>query len=206
MISIVNYGVGNLKAFINIYKKLGVDCAVVSTVQELQAATKIILPGVGAFDHAMSLLLKSGMRGALDDLVLGQNVPVLGVCVGMQLMASSSEEGELEGLNWIPGRVKKFDKVKLNNSGGLPLPHMGWNSLTLDYEFPLFADIDPCARFYFLHSYYYECDNEANVIANTEYGERFSVGVNNGNVYGIQCHPEKSHQAGVTLLKNFARL
>ncbi|MEZ6854228.1 imidazole glycerol phosphate synthase subunit HisH [Halodesulfovibrio aestuarii] len=205
MIAIVDYGVGNVRAFANVYHRLAIECCLAKNIKDLRAATKIILPGVGAFDHAMTLLDKSGMREALDDLVLTQRVPVLGICVGMQLMAASSEEGKLEGLGWISGEVKKFNKLTGPDSKKLPLPHMGWNSLSVDTNSLLFEGL-AAPRCYFLHSYYLDCDDQNEVISTTDYGQSFCVAVNKSNVYGIQCHPEKSHQDGVKILQNFALL
>ncbi|WP_412971516.1 imidazole glycerol phosphate synthase subunit HisH [Glaciecola sp. MF2-115] len=204
MIAIVDYGLGNIKAFSNVYKKLNIDCVYADTPEQLQRATKIILPGVGAFDYAMETLNSSGLRETLDDMVLNQKVPVVGICVGMQMMANSSDEGSLKGLGWIPGTVKKFDF--LENENPLPLPHMGWNNLVLDVEDPLFKGLEADPRFYYLHSYYFKCKNQENSIASAKYGLDFSCIVRRENIYGIQCHPEKSHHNGSTILKNFSEL
>ncbi|MFA9395551.1 MAG: imidazole glycerol phosphate synthase subunit HisH [Halodesulfovibrio sp.] len=206
MIAIVDYGVGNVKAFANVYNRLNIECCLATRPEDFKSATKIILPGVGAFDHAMSLLLESGMREVLDDLVLNRSMPVLGICVGMQLMAASSEEGSMAGLNWIPGKVREFNFTDSVDFKELPLPHMGWNTLTIDTGSSLFAGVSDIPRCYFLHSYYFECDNPSDAIATADYGQSFCVAINRNNVYGIQCHPEKSHQHGVTILKNFAQI
>lgn len=204
MIGIINYGLGNIKAFANVYKHLNMSHAVVDTVSELKQADKLVLPGVGAFDYAMQRLNDSGMRETLDAVVLEKNVPVIGVCVGMQMLAKSSEEGELPGLGWIAGEVKKFDRKILGNDK--PMPHMGWNTLKLKKGDAVLGNLGNEPRFYFLHSYYFVCDNSDHSIAVSEYGEQFSSAVHYENVYGIQCHPEKSHKNGVQLLKNFGEL
>lgn len=219
MIVIVGYGLGNISAFANIYKQLGVPLKVANTRDDLKGAEKIILPGVGAFDWAMSLLNESGMRPVLEDLVMDKKVPVLGVCVGMQILAERSDEGELDGLGWIRGEVKKFRSCQLSAVGcrpsaiysapdrdRLPLPHMGWNDVVPRGEEGLFKGIERDSRFYFLHSYYFEPENSENVMAVTDYGEEFTSGVRSGNVYGVQFHPEKSHGWGIQLLKNFAEM
>lgn len=204
MIAIINYGLGNIRAFANIYKNLGIPFKIASKSGDLREATRIVLPGVGAFDYAMQLLEKSEMRGALDELVLQRNIPVLGICVGMQIMALSSEEGNLPGLGWINGKVKKIDASKLTQK--TLLPHMGWNNVNPIGNNKLFQDLDSELRFYFLHSYYFQCHNNQDIIAVTDYSGEFASAVSAGNIYGVQFHPEKSHQNGIQLLKNFANL
>jgi glutamine amidotransferase len=196
MIHIVDYGLGNIQAFVNMYKRLGFDVCRATNSAELDGATKLILPGVGAFDHAISLLEASGMRPALDDLVLNQHIPVLGICVGMQ--------GSLSGLGWISGRVRAFKSDA--RCAKLALPHMGWNDVHPVVGSKLFAGLESEARFYFLHSFFFECENSENNIATAEYGLNFSCAVAASNVYGVQFHPEKSHHYGAQLLKNFAEL
>lgn len=201
MIGIIDYGVGNIRAFANIYDHAGCAYKIVNSVKDLIGVKKILLPGVGAFDYAMSMLRRSGLCDMLDNLVLNEKMPVLGVCVGMQIMASSSEEGECQGLGWIPGKVKK-----INNSNGLPLPHMGWNSIDIQKKSPIFHKIGAENGFYFLHSYYFECDGDREVLATTVYSGSFSSVVGGDHIFGIQCHPEKSHGDGIQLLKNFGDL
>ncbi|WP_419673476.1 imidazole glycerol phosphate synthase subunit HisH [Aliarcobacter butzleri] len=203
MIGIIDYGVGNIKAFTNIYKNLNIPFKIVKDISEFENITKLILPGVGSFDHAMTSLENSGMREKLDELVLEKKIPVIGICVGMQMLAKSSEEGTLNGLGWIDGIVKKFDKSKIKNA---PLPHMGWNNLKIEKKNKIFDNLEENPRYYFLHSYYFECENKEDVIATATYGEKFDCMINHKNIYGIQCHPEKSHHNGMRLLKNFGEL
>jgi glutamine amidotransferase len=204
MITIVDYGLGNILAFANIYKQLNIKIRIAKQAEDLKPASKLILPGVGAFDHAMQLLDQSGMRQMLDKLVLEEHIPILGICVGMQILARSSDEGRLSGLNWIDGRVSALKSLGISNQ--LPLPHMGWNDVRSVVKNKLFEQLEANARFYFLHSYYFECDRKQNVIAVANYGKEFSCAVNAGNIYGVQFHPEKSHSFGIQLLKNFADL
>ncbi len=203
MIRIIDYGLGNISAFLNVYKRLNIAATAAKTVDELQGATKLILPGVGAFDHAMELLNRSGMRETVDDLVIRQRMPVLGICVGMQILAKSSEEGKAEGLGWISGEVKGFRSL---NRPNLILPHMGWNDVTPTAGSHLFAGLEHDARFYFLHSFYFECARPQDVAASSSYGTEFHCAVHADNIYGVQFHPEKSHHYGTQLLKNFAEL
>ncbi len=204
MITIVNYGLGNIRAFLNVFHRLNIEASAASSASELKGASKVVLPGVGAFDHAMQRLDESGMRGPLEELALDAQVPVLGVCVGMQMLGHSSDEGVLPGLGWIAGRVRRFGSVE--PFGGLPLPHMGWNDVQPVPGNPLFRQLESDPRFYFLHSYYMDCERPPDVAAVSTYGIRFCCAVNAGNIYGVQFHPEKSHHNGTQLLKNFAAL
>lgn len=202
MIGIVNYGSGNIHAIANIYSRLNIPFTIVSTPVELLAAEKILLPGVGAFDQAMNELETSGMRRALDKLVLEEKRPVLGICVGMQLLASSSDEGEAAGLGWIAGVVKRFDHSIFRQT--THLPHMGWNTVKPVHQHPLFDGVDLRTGYYFLHSYYFSCNDSGDVLGVTEYGAPFTSVVHRDNILGVQFHPEKSHRAGIQLLRNFA--
>ncbi len=204
MIHIVDYGVGNIQAFVTMFKRLGVPAECARGPADLAGATRLILPGVGAFDRAMQKLNQSGMRDELDALVLGQRVPVLGVCVGMQMLATGSDEGLLPGLNWVPGHVRAFASVPA--AAQLPTPHMGWNDVQIKPGAKLFAGFEPLPRFYFLHSYFFDCDDKTDVAATATYGLSFDCVVSRGHIHGMQCHPEKSHGFGTRLLKNFAEL
>lgn len=200
MITIVGYGLGNVGAFANMYKRMNIETRLATRADELEGATKLILPGVGAFDHAMALLDASGMRGRLTELVVGEGVPVLGVCVGMQMLANGSDEGTAAGLGWIDGQVRSLNS-RLN--APLPMPHMGWNDVEPRGDGHLFRGLDD-ARFYFLHSYYFDCSDLQDVAAASHYGLNFACAVARRNVFGVQFHPEKSHHWGAAVLKNFA--
>lgn len=204
MITIIDYGSGNISAIGNIYERLNIDYKIARSPSEIIGAHKLFLPGVGAFDETMILLENSGFRKALDIEVLINKVPIIGICVGMQVLGGSSEEGKLPGLGYIKGHVKRLDENLIINKPSLP--HMGWNNISLKRQSPLFEDIDTEIGFYFLHSFYFECDNHSDVLATTEYGQSFASAINHENVHGIQFHPEKSHSNGVSLLKNFANL
>lgn len=204
MISIFDYGIGNIQAIANIYKRLNIPVRIARTVEELSEAERVILPGVGSFDWAMARLNNSGMRGALDNLVLSKGRPVLGICVGMQMMAKRSDEGSLEGLGWIDAEVKKFDGSAPSHRAYLP--HMGWNDVEPLSQGGLFKGIGGTGRFYFLHSYYFAPKDQNMVHAVTDYCKPFASSICAGNIYGVQFHPEKSHQWGIQLLKNFAEM
>lgn len=201
MIAIIDYGLGNVRAFANVYKRLNIPAKIVKQAEDLRNVSKLILPGVGSFDYAMQMLEKSGMRRFLDEIVVSRYVPVLGVCVGMQMLARSSEEGKLPGLGWIDGEIKRF-----NSKHSMCVPHMGWNNLKPSRTNGLLKGIDANARFYFLHSYYFRCHRNEDIIAVTDYDGEFACAVNSGNIFGVQFHPEKSHQWGIQLLGNFAKL
>lgn len=200
MIGLINYGLGNINSFVNILNSFDKKFCIVSNSADLQKLSKIILPGVGAFDKAIELLHSKNFIDPLNKKVLIEQIPVLGVCVGMQIMATSSEEGLHKGLGWIDHDVKLF-----TNNNNLPVPHMGWNELILKDQIDIFRDIDQL-KFYFLHSYYFSESRNINKIASTNYGFNFVSAFNHNNIYGIQFHPEKSHQNGIKLLKNFCNL
>lgn len=202
MIAILGYGLGNIKAFSNIYRELNIPCVVAEDRATLAAADRIILPGVGSFDHAMQRLKASGLYETLEEAVVGLGKPVLGICVGMQMLARSSDEGSEPGLGWIDGEV-----AKITFPEGMPrglLPHMGWSTITLRADEPLLEGLDAEMGFYFLHSYRFVCNDPADVIATADYAMPFHCAVRRGNVHGVQFHPEKSHHNGIRLLKNFA--
>lgn len=202
MITVVDYGLGNIAAICNIYRRLDIPVRTAADASALVGAERLILPGVGAFDWAMSRLQASGMRDALGELVLIEKRPVLGICVGMQMLARRSDEGVAAGLGWIDGEVRLFDESRL--SGSTHLPHMGWNDVEPQRPDSLFSGLTTDARFYFLHSYYFAPTDPADVAAVADYGGPFCCAVRRENVMGVQFHPEKSHQWGIRLLKNFA--
>lgn len=202
MITVVNYGSGNISAITNIYKRLNIACRVASEAAHLEGATHLVLPGVGAFDATMRQLDASGMRPALDKKVLEDCIPVIGVCVGMQIMARASEEGKRPGLGWLKATVRRFDTEQLKHKPHLP--HLGWNVAYPVGTPALFDGVDVDRGFYFLHSYYFDCDDQEAVLATSEYGIPFTSAAHSVNVYGVQFHPEKSHQNGIQIFKNFA--
>jgi imidazole glycerol-phosphate synthase subunit HisH len=204
MITLINYGSGNIHAIANIYKRINIPYIITNNPKELLSANKLILPGVGDFDETMMLLNNLGIKGVLDELVIEKKIPILGVCVGMQILGNNSEEGDLEGFGWIKGNVRKLDETKLTNKPHLP--HMGWNTVTIKNDSRLFDNVITDNGFYFLHSYYFDCENQEDVLATAHYGEEFASAINHENVYGFQFHPEKSHQNGVELFRNFANL
>jgi glutamine amidotransferase len=201
-LALVDYGVGNIQAFVQIYQRLNIQVEIATTPAQLARAEKIILPGVGAFDWAMVRLNNSGLRDTLDALVLRQQVPVLGVCVGMQMMGNRSEEGKLSGLGWIDAEVVRFDASQI---GDAPMPHMGWNDVRPVVASSLFRGVE-LPRYYFLHSYFIVPRQQSHVLATARYGTDFTAAVCNDNIFGTQFHPEKSHQWGIDLLRNFAEM
>ena len=203
MIGIIDYGVGNVNAFQNIYKKSNIKSKIISCKSDLHKCSKLILPGVGHFSNSMNKLYSSGLKESLDDMVLLNKIPVLGICVGMQMMARFSEEGNIDGLGWLSADVKKIDIKNLDHKP--LLPHMGWNDLRVLKDNVIISS-KKSQLFYFLHSYYLKCDNQDEIIATAKYGEEFAVVVNKENIFGIQCHPEKSHKDGINFLQNFSKV
>jgi imidazole glycerol-phosphate synthase subunit HisH len=199
MITIIDYGLGNVLAFKNIYNRLKIPVIIAKTSNDLVGATKLILPGVGSFDYAMKKLKMSGMCQSIEQLVLEDKIPLLGVCVGMQMLAKSSDEGKLPGLGWVDAKVRKFSM--LNNS---ILPHMGWNGVRQKAYNGLFKNMQDEANFYFLHSYYFDAFKESDIIGVSDYGVNFTCAIQSGNIFGVQFHPEKSHHFGMQLLKNYS--
>jgi imidazole glycerol-phosphate synthase subunit HisH len=201
MIVIIDYGLGNVQAFKNVYDELNIPVLIARSAKDLANATKLILPGVGAFDYAIRKLNNSGMREQIEELVVKQKIPVLGVCVGMQILAKSSEEGDFPGLGWVDATVKRFD-----STNGSILPHMGWNNVSPKTYSGLFKDMKEEIVFYFLHEYYFDAYKESDVEATANYEGEYICSVRKGNIFGVQFHPEKSHHFGMHLLKNFSEI
>ena len=204
MIGIIDYGSGNVQAIATIYKNLNIDYLIISDPGDLKKANKLVLPGVGAFDATMQQLIDSGLRDELNNLVINKKVPILGICVGLQVMGFSSDEGDLKGLGWIPGKVKKFNINKIESKP--KLPHMGWNTIIDIQNHDLFKGIDNEFGFYFVHSFYFECESKDNILATSNYGTDFASSIYSDHIIGTQFHPEKSHGKGVLLFKNFSEL
>ncbi len=199
MITIVDYNMGNLGSIRNMLKKVGVAAEITADRDRIAQADQIILPGVGAFDPGMDYLERSGLIPVLEQRILRERVPVLGICLGMQLMTRGSIEGTRAGLGWIDADTLKFDP-----STGIKVPHMGWNRVEVERRVALLEDLPEEPRFYFVHSYYVRCRSREDVILSTEYGLSFDSGVRRDNIWGVQFHPEKSHTFGMRLLRNFA--
>lgn len=205
MISIVSYGMGNIGSIVNMLKRVNAETEIITTAEQILRADKILIPGVGAFDAAMEKIDGLGLRAALDQKVLVEKVPVLGICLGMQLLTKSSDEGKLPGLGWIDARTLSFRKAI--GSTKLKVPHMGWNTVRLTQSSSVTDGlVSDEARFYFVHSYYVRSDREKNVILKSEYGIEFDSAIQQDNVFGAQFHPEKSHKFGIKFLENFARI
>lgn len=202
MITIVDYGMGNLGSMLNMFKRIGVPARIESDPKAIRCAEKLVLPGVGAFDAAMQRINDlPGLRLALEDCALAQKVPVLGVCLGMQLLTRASEEGKLPGLGWISGAARRFPR-----QAGLKVPHMGWNVALPNTTNRLTVKVGEEPRYYFVHSYCVHVDDPAHSLMKTNYGIDFDSAIGCGNIFGVQFHPEKSHRFGMQILKNFAEL
>lgn len=202
MITIINYGMGNLGSMLNMFKRIGVQARIEADPAGIEQAEKLVLPGVGAFDAAMTRINGvPGLREVLDRKALVDRVPILGVCLGMQLLTRNSEEGSLPGLGWIPAATTRFPK---NN--GLKVPHMGWNVATPNMQSHLTVDVGSEPRYYFVHSYCVHVDDPAHSLMRSHYGIDFDSAIGCGNIYGVQFHPEKSHRFGMKILNNFAAL
>lgn len=202
MITIIDYGLGNLASIKNMLKKIGTSSVIASSAEQIANADKLILPGVGHFAKGMENLERSGLIPVLNEQVLNKKIPILGICLGMQLLTSHSEEGDVEGLKWIDARTEKF---KLN-SNSLKIPHMGWTHVNFKSNEPIAENLYEASRFYFVHSYKVRCIKQEYVLATSTYESDFHSAIINGNIMGVQFHPEKSHKFGMQLLKNFINI
>lgn len=201
MVVIVNYGIGNLSSVQNMLLKAGAKSKISSDPQEILAADKLLLPGVGHFDYGMKMLNDSGLRGALDRYAIELRRPVLGICLGAQILGLSSEEGNASGLGWLDMRCRRLPQTT-----GIRVPHMGWGQVKLKRTSVLFANADVDARYYFVHSYYMDCTSEVDVIGTCHHGIDFVCAVQHANIFGIQFHPEKSLRHGLALMRAFVEI
>jgi glutamine amidotransferase len=206
MIGIIDYGVGNLHSIKNLLKKIGVSSLITNDPNDIESCNKLILPGVGAFDTAMYNYKHSGLEDVIYRKVFEQGTPILGICLGMQMMCISSEEGSEKGLGWIDAEIIRFNFNGIPNKSNLKIPHMGWNKVMPSNRENLFKGFDGEIRFYHVHSYYVKLKSEENCLAKTNFGFDFTSAFNKGNLYGVQFHPEKSHKFGMRLLKNFSEI
>lgn len=203
MIAVVDYGIGNVSSIMNMIKKIGASCIIANNIDQIQRADKLILPGVGAFDVGIQRLNKSGFTDIIKKFALEDHKPILGICLGMQMLGRKSEEGNEDGLGLIP-----FDNIRFSfdTSNKLKIPHMGWDMITTcNNEDRITQGLSQNQRYYFVHSYHAVCDNIDNVLMRCDYGYSFAAAVKKDNIYGVQFHPEKSHKFGMSLLENFAR-
>lgn len=202
MIVVIDYGMGNSGSVVNMLKRIGQDVILTSSIAEIEKAEKLILPGVGSFDNGMENLRKYGLVEVLNEKVQQQGTPILGICLGIQLFMEGSDEGDLPGFGWIPGRTVRFDASTLGDE--LRIPHMGWNYIKPAKPHYLTAELEPDARFYFVHSYYVRCNNQEDVLTTTSYGIDFVSSVAKGSIIGVQFHPEKSLRWGMNIFRRFA--
>ena len=200
MVTIIDYGVGNLGSILNMFKKIGVEAKLTQSINDVIDAKKLLLPGVGSFDYGMKMLNDTGYVEAINQKVLTEKISILGICLGMQLMTKRSDEGSLNGLGWFDAETVKFDL----DTTIFKVPHMGWNEVKVEKPNKLFEHMYDEPRFYFVHSYHIKCNKKEDVLLTTKYGYDFVCGIRKDNIYGAQFHPEKSHKYGMKLLKNFA--
>jgi imidazole glycerol-phosphate synthase subunit HisH len=202
MINIIDYNMGNLRSVQKAFERIGIPAKITANADEIAASRKLVLPGVGHFSKAVKILKSNGLFEALNQAVQIKKIPILGICLGMQLMAEFSEEGSAKGFGWIKAEVSRFSFLQKN----LRIPHMGWNKLFIQNDDTLFKGIDTDNFYYFVHSYFIECANQGDVLSETDYGNTFVSAFQHENIFGCQFHPEKSHDAGLKILKNFAEL
>ena len=203
MIAIINYGLGNLSSIQNMCKRLGIDAVITNDEEILNKASKLILPGVGHFKKGMENLHSSGLKTLLDKMVLEDKKPILGICLGAQLMTKHSEEGDVNGLGWVDAVTVKFDENKINNH---KIPHMGWTDIKTVDENPLWKNLPDEPRFYFVHTYHFQFQEQDEISAMADYSYPFACAFHKKNIYGTQFHPEKSHKFGMKVLENFSKL
>jgi glutamine amidotransferase len=204
MILIIDYGLCNLRSVQKAFERINVPAMVTDNPRDISKADKLILPGVGSFAHGIKNITQHGWLYPLKEAVEVQKMPILGICLGMQLLTDHSAEGDAKGLGWIPGNTSHFSK--LVGTEALKIPHMGWNTIQPTIVHPLLHGINPSDEFYFVHSYYVSVANAQHRLGQTSYGNSFDSAIFSGNIFGVQFHPEKSHSAGLTLLKNFSNL
>ncbi len=206
MITIIDYGMGNLGSIYNMFKRIGADSEITADINKIKNAHKILLPGVGSFDKAISLINQLGLKEILDEKALVEKIPILGICLGMQLLTNCSEEGKLNGLGYIPAKTLKFNSTNED----FRVPHMGWNTVkhtNNSFDNKLIFNLSEELRFYFVHSYYVIVEDENNSLLKTYYnGIEFDSVINKDNIWGAQFHPEKSHKFGMKFLENFAQI
>lgn len=202
MIAVIDYGMGNIGSILNMFHKIGEDAVVTADYEEILRADKLVLPGVGSFDNGMKNLNSSGLSEVIRCMVLEKKKPILGICLGMQLLGKSSEEGSLSGLGLIPFKNNRFF---FDDDPDMKIPHMGWDIVTIKRNDPIFEGVSGQQRFYFVHSYHAVCEDERNCLMTCEFGYPFAAAVKKDTIYGVQFHPEKSHKYGMKLLENYAR-
>ncbi len=204
MITIIDYGAGNLASIRNMLRSLSVESEITSDPNRIEQATKLILPGVGAFDHGMENLHNRRLIDVLNRKVLTEKTPILGICLGVQLFTKRSEEGTASGLGWLDAETIRFDPSLLDTNDRVP--HMGWRDVEISRSSKLTKDLPTDSRFYFVHSYHLRCNSPADILLSARYGYSFASGVERENIFGVQFHPEKSHRFGKKLLANYATL
>lgn len=202
MIAIINYGVGNLTSVLNMFKRIGADAIITADQEEIKKADRLLLPGVGHFDSCMQRFNESGLRLVVEEKTFTEKTPILGICVGAQMMTRSSEEGIEKGLGWVNADTIRF---KLNDHPQLKIPNMGWNELVISKPSPLWNELPVEARFYFAHSFHFKFDNDDMVTGKAKYGYEYPVAFRRQNIFGTQFHPEKSHKFGMKVLENFSK-
>lgn len=203
MITIIDYNTGNLGSIKNMLKRLGISSQITNDVTKIEQAEKLILPGVGHFDYGMKNLHNSGVVNMLNQKVLENKTPILGICLGVQLLTEASDEGTEKGLGWIKGKTIAFDKSKL--ASNQKVPHMGWTDVANYQQSKLFEGIDDEPRFYFVHSFHLSLEDKNDCLVTANYGYEFAAGIEHENILGTQFHPEKSHKFGMKILENFAK-